>query len=304
MYSKDLKEKAINLYYKFKSFRQVEHLLKIGKSTLHRWVNNITFSKPVKLNNLDDVIPFISKCLDNNKYITIKDIKLKLYKKFNHPYSYSFIYTIIKNKLKYSYKKVNNKFYYKSMKKLKIIQKQFSKFIKNIPVNKIISIDETYLYTNFTKNYGWSKIGFKLTNYKKANPIKYSILMAISNKKIINYEIYKTNINKDIYYNFIFKLNELYTNHYFLMDNVSFHKSKKISDLMQNSYNELLYIPPYSPEFNPIEFVFSQFKRNLINLNQKNIFIKIKKSLKLIKQNHLENYYKNCFLNEIDKNYT
>ena len=141
MYSKDLKEKAINLYRKINSYRQVESLLDIGKSTLQRWVNNITFPKSIKV-NLDDIILFIRKCLDNNKFITIKNIKSKICKKFNHQYSCSFIYTIIKSKLKYSYKKVNNKIYSKSIKKLQIMKKQFSKFIKNIPIDKIISIDK------------------------------------------------------------------------------------------------------------------------------------------------------------------
>ena len=41
MYSKDLKQKAIYLYNILKSFRYVGKLLNIGKSTIHRWVNNI-----------------------------------------------------------------------------------------------------------------------------------------------------------------------------------------------------------------------------------------------------------------------
>ena len=36
------------------------------------------------------------------------------------------------------------------------------------------------------------------------------------------------------------------------MDNVSFHKSKEIKELIKQSSNTPLFIPPYSPELNPI----------------------------------------------------
>lgn len=42
------------------------------------------------------------------------------------------------------------------------------------------------------------------------------------------------------------------------MDNVSFHK--KTVNIIKNSGNHILFIPPYSPEFNPIEEVFSHLK--------------------------------------------
>ena len=44
------------------------------------------------------------------------------------------------------------------------------------------------------------------------------------------------------------------------MDNVSFHKSKRIKELVESTSNKLLFIPPYSPDFNPIEEVFSEMK--------------------------------------------
>jgi len=40
-----------------------------------------------------------------------------------------------------------------------------------------------------------------------------------------------------------------------IMDNASFHKSPKIRALIENAGCELLYLPPYSPDLNPIEKV-------------------------------------------------
>ena len=38
-----------------------------------------------------------------------------------------------------------------------------------------------------------------------------------------------------------------------IMDNASFHKSGKIRDLIESVGAELLYLPKYSPDLNPIE---------------------------------------------------
>ena len=293
MYSLDLKKVAINLYNNYNSLRKVAKLLNIGKSTIHRWINNLSNNK--KKINIDNIIAFIHQCINKNKFIKMKDIQRKIHNKFQRKLSLSFIYCIITKKIKYTYKKVNNKFYNKSIKDLHKKQKEFEKKLKTINTNNIICIDETYVHVNVTPAYGWAKIGERLTEYKKCNPIKYSIIVAINNKKVINYDICTKNINTEKYFTFMKKLNELYTNKYFLMDNASFHKSKKIIELFANSTNKILYIPPYSPQYNPIELVFSQIKHYISSsIKKKNISL-IKKSFKIVKKSHLQNYYNYSF---------
>ena len=38
-----------------------------------------------------------------------------------------------------------------------------------------------------------------------------------------------------------------------VLDNASFHKGGRIRDLVEEAGCELLYLPPYSPDLNPIE---------------------------------------------------
>tara|TARA_R110000868_G_scaffold91080_2_gene252651 strand:- start:8587 stop:8796 length:210 start_codon:yes stop_codon:yes gene_type:complete len=47
------------------------------------------------------------------------------------------------------------------------------------------------------------------------------------------------------------------------MDNVSFHKSSKIKDEIEKVGAKILYLPPYSPELNPIEKMWSKIKNTL-----------------------------------------
>lgn len=46
----------------------------------------------------------------------------------------------------------------------------------------------------------------------------------------------------------------------FLIDNASWHKTKVVKDFCSKNNITLLFLPPYSPEFNPIELVWSFFK--------------------------------------------
>jgi transposase len=45
-----------------------------------------------------------------------------------------------------------------------------------------------------------------------------------------------------------------------VMDNLSAHKGERVRRLIEERGCELLYLPPYSPDFNPIEEAFSKVK--------------------------------------------
>jgi transposase len=45
-----------------------------------------------------------------------------------------------------------------------------------------------------------------------------------------------------------------------IMDNLGCHKSPKVREAIEAAGARLLFLPPYSPDFNPIEFAFSKLK--------------------------------------------
>ncbi|HBF29310.1 transposase, partial [Rhizobium sp.] len=45
-----------------------------------------------------------------------------------------------------------------------------------------------------------------------------------------------------------------------ILDNVAFHKSKRAEELVRAKGAWLLFLPPYSPDLNPIEMAFSKLK--------------------------------------------
>ena len=65
-----------------------------------------------------------------------------------------------------------------------------------------------------------------------------------------------------------------------VMDNLSSHKNPKIIELLESKKAKALYLPPYSPDLNPIEMMWSKIKAYLKNavtdtLDQLNESIKV-----------------------------
>jgi transposase len=45
-----------------------------------------------------------------------------------------------------------------------------------------------------------------------------------------------------------------------VMDNLSAHKGQRVKEIIEGRGCEVVYLPPYSPDFNPIEEAFSKIK--------------------------------------------
>lgn len=68
------------------------------------------------------------------------------------------------------------------------------------------------------------------------------------------------------------------------MDNASFHKSSKVKNLIESVGAKLVYLPPYSPDLNPIEHVWANLKQ-LIRIHpdrEKNLQRAIDESIGLL----------------------
>lgn len=56
-------------------------------------------------------------------------------------------------------------------------------------------------------------------------------------------------------------IKELKAGQIVVMDNASFHKSKKTQELIESVGCKLVYLPPYCPDLNPIEKFWANLKR-------------------------------------------
>ena len=62
-----------------------------------------------------------------------------------------------------------------------------------------------------------------------------------------------------------FLLKELKPGQFVVMDNAAFHKSKKTKELIESVGCKIIFLPPYSPDLNPIEKFGANMKRWIKN---------------------------------------
>lgn len=60
-----------------------------------------------------------------------------------------------------------------------------------------------------------------------------------------------------------FLIPELKVGQVVIMDNATFHKSEKSRKLIEEAGCRILFLPPYSPDLNPIEIFWANFKKTV-----------------------------------------
>jgi transposase len=241
---------------------------------------------------------FIKNSITHNPFQTIQIIKHKILCKFKILLSSGSICNAF-NLLSLKRKKITNRFFIQSIKLYKQKVKLFVKQVKHINPNNIIAIDECAIYQNKICQYGRTTHKRLIHFSKSRQPKKQSLLMAVSNNQIVAYKLYDTAVNTVLFNDFLktYIINK-YKNKYLLMDNVPFHKSHIITETVNKSNNNLLFIPPYSPQLNPIEEVFSKIKHTFSSLNinpNKNFLNKVIKSINSITSDNLCSYFNHSF---------
>lgn len=82
-----------------------------------------------------------------------------------------------------------------------------------------------------------------------------------------------------------------------VMDNLSSHKVKGVREWIESAGAELLYLPPYSPDLNPIEKAWAKLKQLLRSLKartQQALDQAIAEALKLISPENAQAWFRHC----------
>lgn len=138
--------------------------------------------------------------------------------------------------------------------------------ISNIPKENLVYIDESGIEYNMCKDKGWGKKG-KIIQAKKSGKYyqRTNIIAGLVNNKSIAPVVYNGACNTEFFNNWVEQslIKELKSGQYVIMDNASFHKSKKTIELIEAVGCKVIFLPPYSPDFNPIEQYWANLKHKV-----------------------------------------
>ena len=262
---------SLAIYKTTKSLRKTASLTGISKSTIQRWsalgLSGIRKKRKCQRNKARDFDVIIHDIVSKNKLTTLLDIQSKFIKLNNKKISLASIHRSIQRS-KFSWKKASIKCCYCSPDKLKEKTELFFSTIKDISFHQIACIDETGFLNVDSKAFGYSQKGERLQIRKTITKrLKRSCCMAITQNGITTFNIQTENFGKA---SFITFMKEFVQNNktirYIVMDNISFHHSKEIHDILDSHEMKAIYIPPYSPDCNPIENLFSIIKSHFRRL--------------------------------------
>jgi transposase len=141
---------------------------------------------------------------------------------------------------------------------------QYAEDIKGIAQANLVYIDESGIETKICKDRGWGKKSEKLVAKKSGKHYeRTNIIAGLVNNKSIAPMVFNGSCNTDLFNNWVehFLIKELKPGQVVILDNASFHKSQKTKELIESVKCRVIFLPPYSPDLNPIEKFWANMKR-------------------------------------------
>lgn len=140
----------------------------------------------------------------------------------------------------------------------------YKEAIKDIQPQNLVYIDESGIELTICKDRGWSKKGQKLQAKKSGKYYeRTNIIAGYVNNKSIAPMVFNGSCNTEVFNKWVehFLIKELKAGQYVVMDNAAFHRSQKTKELIESVGCKVIFLPPYSPDLNPIEKFWANMKR-------------------------------------------
>jgi len=165
---------------------------------------------------------------------------------------------------------------------------------------KLVFLDETSAKTNMTRWYGRAPKGQRLVDKTPhGHWVNTTLVCGLKHDGIVAPHAFTGAMNKKRFLEYLKRhlLPVLKKGDVVVMDHLSSHKGADVETLIASKGATALYLPPYSPDLNPIELSFSKLKAVLRKLKIRDVE-KLKRFLrrspKLFSKNECKNYVKHA----------
>ena len=138
--------------------------------------------------------------------------------------------------------------------------------MKGIQPDRLVFVDESGATTEMTRRYGRAPCGERI---REATPAGHwsvlTLLGAMSREGMRASMTVESATVGDVFLAYLDHVlcPALHPGEVVVMDNLSAHKVGGVRQRIEATGAQLLYLPPYSPDFNPIEKAWSKIKQHL-----------------------------------------
>jgi transposase len=129
-----------------------------------------------------------------------------------------------------------------------------------------VFLDESGVTTEMTRRYGWAPRPERVWEAVPAGHWRIlTVLAALTIEGVLASMTIESPTDGDVFVAFLEQVvvPKLQTGHVVVLDNLGAHKVPEVRPLIESQGARLLYLPPYSPDFKPIEQAWSKLKQQL-----------------------------------------
>ena len=148
-------------------------------------------------------------------------------------------------------------------------REQWSGFAKKTLVSHLVFLDESGVNINMTRRYGRGKGGRRVVDHTPLNtPQSTTILSSVRLDGEMAFTTFQGGTTGDKFLTYLkdILIPALRPGDIVVMDNLRTHHIQAVGELLHGAGAEVLYLPPYSPELNPMEKLWSKVKAILRKL--------------------------------------
>ncbi len=171
---------------------------------------------------------------------------------------------------------------------------------RDLDSGRLIFIDETWAKTNMTRLRGRAPVGERLIDKTPhGHWMTTTLIAALDVRGVRCATVVDGAVNRDVFEAFVERilLPELEPGDTVVLDNLSSHKGERVRELVESCGARLEFLPPYSPDLNPIEMVFSKIKQLLRTLacrTRQALWNSMQSVLDAVTPTHAANCYRHC----------
>ena len=132
--------------------------------------------------------------------------------------------------------------------------------------DRLVFIDETSVRTNLTRQRGWAPRGDRLImDAPFGSWATQTFIAGLSAEAMIAPWVIKGAMDGSAFAAYVEKVlvPELAPGTVVILDNLATHRNAAAAETLRNAGCWFLFLPPYSPDLNPIEMAFAKLKAHL-----------------------------------------